>query len=103
MEQTRNFDKEVVLSKNTAAGICAGLIHSSGKGYFFSIETKSKSEKKKCYISIKQTEFESGNEGNLKGPKRERGTKSYPLQISAKSLTIYFQSNIKSRQELFQK
>lgn len=81
-----NFDKEVVLSKYTAAGVCASLTHSSGKGYFFSIESKSKSEKKKYYISIKQTEFESENERNQKWPKRERGTKSYPLQISAKVL-----------------
>lgn len=87
MEQTKNFDKEVVLSKNTAAGVCAGLIHSSGKGYFFPIETKSKSEKKKYYISIKQTECDNENEKNLKGPKRGKGMKSYPLQISAKSLT----------------
>ena len=92
MEQTRDFDKEVELwqgsgpLKSTAADVSARLIHSSGKGYFFSIESKSKSEKKKYCISIKQTEFESENEGNLKGPKRERGTKSYPWQISAKVL-----------------
>lgn len=77
-----NFDKEVVLSKYTAAGVCASPIHSSGKGYFFSIESKSKSEKKKYYISIKKLNLRVRMKEIWKGQreKDERSPTHYKYQ-----------------------
>lgn len=82
VEQTRDFDKEVVLLKNTAAGVCASLIHSSGKGYFFSIESKSKSEKKKYCISIKKLNLRVRMKEIWKGQreKDERSPTHYKYQ-----------------------